>query len=71
LSRLKLAILSILLNLLTLKLKTIYRHWTLKEMTFYNIIISQRKVRLAKRVRNDIYERALKNNDLKSIIIIN
>lgn len=36
-----------------------------KRNDIYNIIISQRKVRLAKRVRNDIYERALKNNDFE------
>lgn len=34
-----------------------------KRNDIYNIIISRRKVRLAKKVRNDIYERALKNNE--------
>ena len=31
----------------------------------YNIIISRRKIKLAKKVRNDIFERALKNNEFK------
>ncbi|MDG1901073.1 MAG: hypothetical protein P8I80_02485 [Bacteroidales bacterium] len=31
----------------------------------YNIIISKRKIRLAKEVRNDIYERAIINNDFE------
>lgn len=34
-----------------------------KRNDIYNIIISRRKVRLAKKVRNDIYERALKNDE--------
>ncbi len=36
-----------------------------KRNDIYNIIISRRKVRLAKKVRNDIFERALKNNEFK------
>ncbi len=36
-----------------------------KRNDIYNIIISRRKLRLAKEVRNNIYERALKNNDFE------
>ena len=36
-----------------------------KRNDIYNIIISRRKVRLAKKVRNDIYERALKNDEFE------
>lgn len=36
-----------------------------KRNDIYNIIISRRKVKLAKKVRNDIYERALKNNEFE------
>lgn len=36
-----------------------------KRTDIYNIIISRRKVRLAKKVRNDIYERALKNDEFE------
>lgn len=36
-----------------------------KRNDIYNIVISQRKIRLAKKVRNDIYERALKNNEFE------
>ena len=31
----------------------------------YNIIISKRKIKLAKEVRNDIYERAIINKDFE------
>jgi len=36
-----------------------------KKNDIYSIIISRRKLRLAKEVRNNIYERALKNNDFE------
>jgi len=36
-----------------------------KRNDIYNIIISLRKVKLAKKVRNDIYTRALKNNEFE------
>ena len=36
-----------------------------KRNDIYNIIISRRKVKLAKKVRNDIYDRALKNNEFE------
>ncbi len=36
-----------------------------KRKDIYNIIISKRKIRLAKKVRNDIYERAKSNNDFE------
>lgn len=36
-----------------------------KRNDIYNIIISRRKIKLAKKVRNDIYERALKNNEFE------
>jgi len=36
-----------------------------KRNDIYNIIISRRKVRLAKKVRNDIYERAIMNNEFE------
>lgn len=36
-----------------------------KRNDIYNIIISKRKVALAKKVRNDIYERALMNNEFE------
>lgn len=36
-----------------------------KRNDIYNIIISKRKVKLAKKVRNDIYDRALLNNEFE------
>jgi len=36
-----------------------------KRNDIYNIIISRRKVKLAKKVRKDIYDRALKNNEFE------
>ncbi len=36
-----------------------------KRNDIYNIIISLRKVKLAKKVRNDIYTRALKNDEFE------
>ena len=36
-----------------------------KRNDIYNIIISQRKVKLAKKVRNDIYDKALNNSEFE------
>ena len=54
-----------LVKFINFKIKDDISPLDFKRDDIYNIIISRRKVRLAKKVRSDIFDRALKNNEFK------